>query len=117
MMMIVFPVLFLTLLSPSEACFKPPPVCPNDKQSCIADNNDNVLQIKEVSNPLKCSKLAKLSLSVLLKWLSFVQLMHTGLEALSSKKKVSVHGTGVPVFLRPVWYWDGVAKPEKMGKK
>ena len=66
MMMIVFPVLFLTLLSPSEACFKPPPVCPNDKQSCIADNNDNVLQIKEVSNPLKCSKLAKLSLSVLL---------------------------------------------------
>ena len=28
---------------------------------------------------------------------------HTGLEALSSKKKVSVHGTGVPVFLRPVW--------------
>ena len=43
--------------------------------------------------------------------------IHTGLEALSSKKKVSVHGTGVPVFLRPVWYWDGVAKPEKMGKK
>ena len=75
MMMIVFPVLFLTLLSPSEACFKPPPVCPNDKQSCIADNNDNVLQIKEVSNPLKCSKLAKLSLSVLLKRLSFVELM------------------------------------------
>ena len=56
MTMIVFPVLLLTLLSPSEACFKPPPVCPNDKQSCIADNNDNVLQIKEVSNPLKCSK-------------------------------------------------------------
>ena len=42
---------------------------------------------------------------------------HTGLEALPSQKKVSVHGTGVPVFLRPVWYWDGVAKPEKMGKK
>ena len=29
--------------------------------------------------------------------------LHTGLEALPSKKKVSVHGTGVPVFLRPVW--------------
>ena len=41
----------------------------------------------------------------------------TGLEALPSNKKVSVHGTGVPVFLRPVWYWDGLAKPEKMGKK
>ena len=42
---------------------------------------------------------------------------HTGLEALPSKIKVSVHGTGVPVFLRPVWYRDGVAKPEKIGKK
>ena len=28
---------------------------------------------------------------------------HTGLEALTSKKKVSVHGTCVPGFLRPVW--------------
>ena len=44
-------------------------------------------------------------------------MVHTGLEAFPSKKKVSVHGTGVPVFLRPVWYWDGAAKPEKMGKK
>ena len=41
----------------------------------------------------------------------------TGLEALPSKKKVSVHGTGVPGSLRPVWYWDGVSKPEKIGKK
>ena len=43
-------------------------------------------------------------------------MQHTGLEALPSKKKVSVRRTGVPVFLRPVWYWDGVTKPEKMGK-
>ena len=43
--------------------------------------------------------------------------IHTGLEAFPSKKKVSVHGTGVPGFLRPVWNWDGVAKPVKMGKK
>ena len=42
---------------------------------------------------------------------------HTGLEALPSKKKWSIDGTGVPGFLRPVWLWDGVAKPEKMGKK
>ena len=28
---------------------------------------------------------------------------HTGLEALPSKKKVSIDGTGVPGFLRPVW--------------
>ena len=28
---------------------------------------------------------------------------HTGLEALPSKKKVSVDGTGVPGFLTPVW--------------
>ncbi len=60
MIMHVFPVLILTLISPSEACFKPPPpVCPNNKKSCIKDNNDNVLQIKEVSNPLKCSKWLK----------------------------------------------------------
>ena len=44
-------------------------------------------------------------------------LLHTGLEALLSKKKVSIDGTGVPGFLRPVWYCDRVAKPEKMGKK
>ena len=41
---------------------------------------------------------------------------------------ISLRNTGTPVpsmeifFLlgnasRPVWYWDGVAKPEKMGKK
>ena len=42
---------------------------------------------------------------------------HTGLEALPSKKKLSIDGTGVPGFLRPVWYWDGLSKPEKMGKK
>ena len=30
-------------------------------------------------------------------------LYHTGLEALPSKKKVSIDGTGVPGFLRPVW--------------
>ena len=47
----------------------------------------------------------------------FLQLKkHTGLEALPSKKKVSVHGTGVPKILRPLLYWDGVVKPEKMGK-
>ena len=28
---------------------------------------------------------------------------HTSLEALTSKKKVSIDGTGVPGFLRPVW--------------
>ena len=56
MMLFLIPVLMLTLLSPTEACFPVLPVCPNDKQSCITDNNDNVLQIKEVSNPLKCSK-------------------------------------------------------------
>ena len=28
---------------------------------------------------------------------------HTGIEALPSKKKVSIDGTGVPGFLRPVW--------------
>ena len=32
-----------------------------------------------------------------------LQVLHTGLEALPSKKKVSVDGTGVPGFLRPVW--------------
>ena len=42
---------------------------------------------------------------------------HTGLEALPSKKKWSIDGTGVPGFLSPVWLWDRVAKPEKMGKK
>ena len=42
---------------------------------------------------------------------------HTGLEALTSKKKVSVHGIGVSGFLRPVWCWDGAAKPPKIGKK
>ena len=48
-----------------------------------------------------------------------LKVSHTGLEALPlpSKKKVSVHGTCVPVFLRPLSYWDGVVKPEKMGKK
>ena len=56
MRMLIIPVLVLTFLSPSEACFPPPPVCPNNKQSCIMDNNENVLQIKEVSNPLKCSE-------------------------------------------------------------
>ena len=45
------------------------------------------------------------------------EVSHTGLEALPSKKKWSIDGTGVPEFLRPVWYWDGVLKPEKMGKK
>ena len=49
-------------------------------------------------------------------WLAS-SLCHTGLEALPSKKKWSIDGTGVPGFLRPVWLWDGVAKPEKMGKK
>ena len=29
--------------------------------------------------------------------------VHTGLEALPSKKKWSIDGTGVPGFLRPVW--------------
>ena len=42
---------------------------------------------------------------------------HTGLEALPSKKKWSIDGTGVPGFLRLVWYWDRLSKPEKMGKK
>ena len=28
---------------------------------------------------------------------------HTGLKALPSKKKVSIDGRGVPVFLRPMW--------------
>ena len=42
---------------------------------------------------------------------------HTGLEALPSKKKLSIDGTGVPGFVRPWWWWDGVAKPQKMGKK
>ena len=46
-----------------------------------------------------------------------VKTPHTGLEALPSQKKWSIDGTGVPGFLRPVWYWDGVLKPEKMGKK
>ena len=56
--MIFVPLVFLALMlvSPSAPCFPPPPVCPNNKQSCIMDNNDNVMQIKEVSNPLKCSK-------------------------------------------------------------
>ena len=50
-------VLALTF-SQYQACFfpPPPPACPNDKQSCIADDNGNVMQIKEVSNPLICSK-------------------------------------------------------------
>ena len=42
---------------------------------------------------------------------------HTGLEALPSKKKLSIDGTVVPGFLRRVWCWDRVAKPQKMGKK
>ena len=42
---------------------------------------------------------------------------HTGLEALPSKKKLSIDGTVVPGFLRCVWCWDRVAKPQKMGKK
>ena len=29
----------------------------------------------------------------------------------------SIDGTGVPGFLRPVWSWNRVAKPEKIGKK
>ena len=51
------------------------------------------------------------------KWFVTQERSHTGLEALPSKKKWSIDGTGVPGFLRPVWSWDGVAKPEKMGKK
>ena len=43
------------------------------------------------------------SLPVILLLSTLATLAHTGLEALPSQKKVSVHGTGVPVFLRPVW--------------
>ena len=41
----------------------------------------------------------------------------TGLEALPSPTKLSDHGTGVNRFLRPVWQWDMMGKPEKMENK
>ena len=41
-------------------------------------------------------------LSLTVSWSSSFE-DHTGLEALPSKKKWSIDGTGVPGFLRPVW--------------
>ncbi len=43
-------------------------------------------------------------------------LCHTGLEALLSKIKVSIHGIGVFGMVIPVWWWNGVAKPVEMGE-
>ena len=38
-------------------------------------------------------------------------IVHTGLEALSSEKKVSVHGIGIFGMVLPLGCWNGVAEP------